>query len=314
MRRKKKSSGIRAELRNFSIWFSELRCRLLAQSKLLLAPRPLYNQSLLSDFQPDMFTVVLVSPRNPLNIGAAARAMANFGFSHLAVVGPYEPHWREARSAVGAEDLLQNAAVTQHLSDAVADCSLVLGTGSLTRRKPEQPVIALPNLTSLLQNKEKTALVFGPEKHGLTLEDLSLCHYLVEIPTHPRQPSMNLAQAVAVCLYELSTHAPGSIPSQLTTNLGAPGPLQLGTGDRTGIRPAKSDNREAAPATAADLDLLSGVIGQTLTAANYSPAAMRKANRADLQQLLRRLTLTRSDARRILGAFRRILFELRRHP
>jgi tRNA C32,U32 (ribose-2'-O)-methylase TrmJ len=70
---------------------------------------------------------------------------------------------------------------------------------------------------------------------------------------------------------------------------------------------------ETAAATSADLDLLAGVIEQTLTAANYSPAAMRKANQADLKQLLRRLTLTRPDARRILGAFRRILWQLRRH-
>jgi tRNA/rRNA methyltransferase len=64
--------------------------------------------------------VVLVSPRNPLNIGAAARAMANFGFSRLAVVAPYEPHWREARSAVGAPELLAEAKQTQGLSEAIA--------------------------------------------------------------------------------------------------------------------------------------------------------------------------------------------------
>ena len=65
--------------------------------------------SLLTESHRDRIEVVLVSPRNPLNIGAAARAMANFGFTRLAVVAPYEPHWREAKSAVGAEDLLQNA-------------------------------------------------------------------------------------------------------------------------------------------------------------------------------------------------------------
>ena len=68
-----------------------------------------YNHRLLTEPQRDRIEVVLVSPRNPLNIGAAARAMANFGFAHLAVVAPYEPHWREAKSAVGAEDLLQSA-------------------------------------------------------------------------------------------------------------------------------------------------------------------------------------------------------------
>src|SRR5580692_2662002 len=90
--------------------------------------------------QCDRVEVVLVSPRNPLNIGAAARAMANFGFARLAVVAPYEPHWREANSAVGAEDLLQSARVNESLPDAVADCTLVVGTGSLEHRKPDQPV------------------------------------------------------------------------------------------------------------------------------------------------------------------------------
>jgi tRNA C32,U32 (ribose-2'-O)-methylase TrmJ len=63
----------------------------------------------------DRIEVVLVSPRNPLNIGAAARAMANFGFRLLSVVAPYEPHWREAKSAVGADDLLQSAEITENL-------------------------------------------------------------------------------------------------------------------------------------------------------------------------------------------------------
>ena len=139
--------------------------------------------------------------------------MANFGFSRLAVVAPYEPHWQEAlsaaKSAIGAEDLLQNAKRVERLTEAVADCTLVIGTGSLTRRKPEQRVVPLPNLSPLIQaelaRNGRIALVFGPEKRGLTRDDLSLCHYLVEIPTHPRQPSMNLGQAVAVCLYELAT-------------------------------------------------------------------------------------------------------------
>jgi TrmH family RNA methyltransferase len=268
---------------------------------------------LLSEFQRDRLCVVLVSPRNPLNIGASARAMANFGFSRLTVVAPYQPHWREAKSAVGAEDLLSIARKTETLADAVADCSLVLGTATLTRRKPEQPVVPLPLLAPFIREKEKNgrvALVFGPEKRGLTREDLSFCHYLVEIPTHPSQPSMNLAQAVAVCLYELSTRL--STPPS-TTNLGAPGPSHSGTGDRTDAHAASLENSESAPTTAADLDLLTSVIEQTLIAANYSPAAMQKANRHDLHLMLRRLAPKRPDARRILGMFRRILVALQRH-
>src|SRR5580692_10971063 len=110
--------------------------------------------------------------------------MANFGFSHLAVVAPYEEHWREAKSAVGASDLLQNAQRVESLAEAVADCTLVVGTGTLEHRKPEQTVIMLPELAPFvgaeLARGGRVALVFGPEKRGLTREDLALCHLLVE--------------------------------------------------------------------------------------------------------------------------------------
>jgi tRNA/rRNA methyltransferase len=171
--------------------------------------------------------------------------MANFGFQHLSVVAPYEEHWREAKSAVQAEDLLQNARCTQCLAEAVADCTLVIGTGTRAHRKPEQPVIPLPELTLSvgveIARGGRVALVFGPEKRGLTREDLALCHVLVEIPTDPRQPSMNLGQAVAVCLYELAARlTPQSI------DLGAPGPSHLGTGESTanhaGTPPDSSKN------------------------------------------------------------------------
>ncbi|MGH9560948.1 MAG: TrmH family RNA methyltransferase, partial [Terracidiphilus sp.] len=86
---------------------------------------------MLTESQRDCIEVVLVSPRNPLNIGAVARAMANFGFTHLTVVAPYEPHWREAKSAIGAEDLLQNARCTQCLSEALAGCTFAMGTATV---------------------------------------------------------------------------------------------------------------------------------------------------------------------------------------
>lgn len=135
---------------------------------------------MLPEAQRDRLGVVLVRPRNPLNIGAAARAMANFGLARLAVVSPFAPHWREARSAIGAPELLENATETESLAEAVADCTLVVGTGTLTYRKPEQPVVSLPALApvvvSELARGGRIALVFGPEKHGLTREDLSYCH------------------------------------------------------------------------------------------------------------------------------------------
>lgn len=91
-------------------------------------------------------SVVLVHTRNPLNIGAAARAMVNFGFHDLRVVEPWQPSWHEARSAVGAASVLASAREFPSLAEAVADCTLVLGTAGIARRNPVQPVISLPNL------------------------------------------------------------------------------------------------------------------------------------------------------------------------
>lgn len=258
-----------------------------------------YTVSLLNAAQRDRLLAVLVSPRNPLNVGAAARAMANFGFSRLAVVSPYAPHWREARSAVGAPDLLRNAAECATLAEAVADCTLVAGTGSLAHRRPEQPVVSLPALSPIFDREiargGQIALVFGPEKRGLTRDDLSLCHLLVEIPTAPEQPSMNLGQAVAVCLYELAARGPDSEESASEP------PAQL---------PASA--RENQTVSSATLDLLAGVVEQVMEAAHYSPPEMRAANRHDTRLLLRRLDLSERDARRILGLFRRVLRRLRR--
>jgi tRNA/rRNA methyltransferase len=179
----------------------------------------------------------------------------------------------------------------ERLTEAVADCTLVIGTGTRARRKPEQPVIPLPELAPFvgaeLARGGRVALVFGPEKRGLTRDDLSLCHHLVEIPTHPRQPSMNLGQAVAVCLYELAARAGNSVAAK--------DPIDI-----------------AKLVSSGELERLAAVVEKTMLAANYSPAAMREANRHDLRLLLRRMALTGQDARRILGLFRRILWRLER--
>lgn len=269
--------------------------------------------------QLDRIDVVLVAPRNPLNIGAAARAMANFGFTRLTVVAAYGPHWHEVRSAVGAEDLLRSARVCATLNEALIGCTLVLGTGTLTYRVPEQPVIPLPALAPLIgaelersRPAGRVALVFGPEKHGLARDDLALCHRLLVIPTAPRQPSMNLGQAVAVCLYEIATRLgvqePAAQEPTLPLSKARPEPGEGGPGFETLRTTAVNE----LPATAADLDRLAGVIEDTMRAARYSPPAMEAANRHDLDVLLRRLNLRARDTTRMLGFFRRILWRLRR--
>jgi tRNA/rRNA methyltransferase len=259
----------------------------------------LYNHCVLPESQRERLDVVLVSPRNPLNIGAAARAMANFGFRRLSVVAPFAPMWRLARSAVGAPELLLSAVESVTLAEAIADCTLVVGTGTLTYRKPEQPVVALPDLAPLVAREftrgGRVAMVFGSEKHGLTRDDLSWCHLFVEIPTDPRQPSMNLGQAVAVCLYELAVRA---VP----------------TPESPSVEPATLIPSVTSAAPSGRLELLAGVIEEAMLAAGYSPRGMQPANRHDLRLLLRRLALSAHDTRRILGLFRRILWRMKRIP
>jgi tRNA/rRNA methyltransferase len=274
-------------------------------------PTENYNQCVPSDSLRNRMDVVLVSPRNPLNIGAVARAMANFGFPRLSVVAPFAPTWREARSAVGAPEVLQNAEESATLAEAVGDCTLVVGTGSLTYRKPEQPVVQLPNLAPRIAEElsrgGRIALVFGPEKHGLTRDDLSYCHILVEIPTDSRQPSMNLGQAVAVCLYELAMRVDSHPFRHEREKDGVPNIDEMSA-------PASSETPTAQSGSSGSLELLAGVIEETMLAAGYSPKGMQSANRHDLRLLLRRLTLSAHDVRRILGLFRRILWRLSRSP
>lgn len=153
---------------------------------------------------PSNCRIVLVRPRDPNNIGAVARAMKNFGFADLAVVGVHPPNWDEVTSAPNATDLLANAHVFATLKEAVADCDLVIGTTDRTRVEQKQTVYTPFDLSrDLAETSYKLALVFGSEKHGLTNEDFSHCHRVMSIPSQPNCPSMNLGQAVAVCCYEL---------------------------------------------------------------------------------------------------------------
>jgi tRNA/rRNA methyltransferase len=156
----------------------------------------------------DGLVVVLVSPRNPLNIGAAARALSNFGFQRLRLVNPYEVAFQGARSAVGASHVLDAAEQFDTVATAVADCSVVIGTTAVRDRELLHPIRNLSSGTGSAIREQLTAgrvaLLFGSEKYGLSNEDLSHCHWLLRIPTHSDNISMNLGQAVAVCLYELA--------------------------------------------------------------------------------------------------------------
>jgi TrmH family RNA methyltransferase len=234
--------------------------------------------------------------------------MANFGFHRLSIVAPFAVNWMEARSAVGAPDLLREAKVFETLAEAVKNCTLVMGTGSLDRRRPEQEILELPDAAARLrghlassvsreggETNERIALLFGSEKHGLTSDDLSWCHAVVVIETCEAQPSMNLGQAVAVCLYEIS-RAPEPAPDL----------IKVGTPERI-----KSAEHHYHP-DSGQLDRLAGLIEQTMEAVNYTTRGMSSANGDALRVLLRRLMPNEADLRRMMGLFRRILWQLGR--
>ena len=154
--------------------------------------------------------VVLVRPRIAANIGAVARAMANFGARQLCLVNPEAEPRRPPRAALTAThsaDILQEAAIVPDLEAAVADCIMVIGSsaragGLMRRQNVGSPLEILPHLLEPMQ-AHPVALVFGPEPNGLLNEEVTRCHYLLHIPTAEQAAALNLSHAAAICLYEL---------------------------------------------------------------------------------------------------------------
>ena len=235
--------------------------------------------------QPERLRVVLVSPRNPLNIGAAARAMSNFGFSRLRVVNPYEVAFREARSAVGAASVLETAEEYMTVAEATADCTLVVGTTAVGRRELQQPLRRLEYGARLIRRRlaaSPVALLFGSEKFGLSNDDLSHCHWLMRIPTREEHESMNLGQSVAVCLYEL-------------------------------VRDAKAETlkpERAKRATAGELERITQRLLEVLEKSGYVHPRTSGSTEEKIRRLVRRLHLTARDAEIWLGMLRQILWKV----
>ena len=153
--------------------------------------------------------VVLVSPIYSGNVGSVCRAMKNMGVTSLAIAAPRGSlETEDARKmSLHAYDVLQKRTEHATLAEAVADCGLVVGTSArqgLYRNHSETPRALAPRLVEVAK-KTKVALVFGPEDNGLSNDDLQVCTQVVRIPSSPKYSSLNLAQAVMVCCYELFT-------------------------------------------------------------------------------------------------------------
>ena len=260
-------------------------------------------------------TVVLVGARNPSNIGAAARAMQDFGFTDLRVVNEFAPPFEAAqleaergvenpafaaepltaKSAVGAASVMANARRFDSLTEAIADCTLTVGTTAIGSRGLTREVLTLQNAAPKLRAalaaqltpelETRVALLFGSEKTGLTRQQLSHCELLLTIPLfapeNARHLSMNLGQSVSVCLYELSRE-------------GFEGSREI---------PVLHE----AAATAADRERLTEILLRVMAETGYAKRFPANSRETVVRKLVEKLGSSREEAATWMGLFRHIL-------
>lgn len=209
--------------------------------------------------------------------------MSNLGFTDLRLVNPYDIAFREARSAVGADAVMQSARVFPSVAAAVSGCTLVAGTSGGDRREMSLPLHRLEAGARLLhEHSGDAALLFGSEKYGLSNDDISHCHWMMQIPTRPEHRSMNLGQSVAVCLYELVRD--GKFAEQ---------PIQT-------QRAAEVVHIEEIRQRLAEALALSGYYDHTATL----------GSERRLRELIHRMNLSERDAIVWLGILRQLLWKL----
>ena len=212
--------------------------------------------------------------------------MSNFGVDQLRLVNPYALAFREARSAVGASQILKSAEEFESVADAVADCSLVVGTTAVRNRALQHPVRKLneDGTGSIRQGLAagRVALLFGSEKIGLTNDDFSHCHWLLHVPTREQHISMNLGQAVAVCLYGIAVNA------------------------------AKAEApEESEPAAAGELEKITRGLYEALQISGYVKPGNDAVSEKKVRRLMLRFNLDAMDAKVFLGMVRQIVWKLR---
>jgi len=247
---------------------------------------------MLSAEESNRVRVVLVRARNPNNIGAVARAMHDFGFGHLRIVNDYAVPFETARSAVDASEVMSAVEVFASVADAVADCTLVVGTTAVGERALQHPLHTLQQAAPLMRAEMaredltgRVALLFGSEKTGLSNEELSHCNWLLTIPMQQyedaRHPSMNLGQAAAVCLYELVRQGGESLV--------------------TVDDPA---------ATAGERELLIALLTEVLRKSGYINRHPANCTNEQLRRLVVRMGVSTGDAPVWMGILRQMLWKL----
>jgi tRNA/rRNA methyltransferase len=199
-------------------------------------------------------------------------------------VDPYDAAFREAVSAVGGAPVLQAAEVHAQVADAVADCSLVVGTTSVGNRELQHPLLTLEAAGPMIRaasTRGPVAILFGSEKFGLTNEEMSHCHWLMRIPTVEDTPSMNLGQAVAVSLYEVVRES------------------------QEARWPGKRKMR------ASDAEQLSKMLLDVLEESGYTNRIIATSTDQKIRRFLLRVDFGARDAPLLLGILRQILWKFR---
>ncbi|MEO1494345.1 MAG: RNA methyltransferase [Pseudomonadota bacterium] len=241
------------------------------------------------DESPTEPVVVLVEPQMGENIGAAARAMWNFGLQRLRIVRPRDgwPNPAAVAMASGAGRLLEDAELYEATADAVGDCTTVYATTARPREMTKRvltPEAAMAEAQSLTRAGQRVAMLFGPERAGLSNADVTLADAIISVPVNPDFPSLNLAQCVLLTAYEwrLSGDAPAAE-----------------------IAP---DRAEAEQVTR----LLEHLTGELEAAGFFFPEDKRPSMTASLENLFRRAPLTDQDVRTLWGVIRALSEHRRR--
>lgn len=151
----------------------------------------------------DRIRIVLIETSHSGNIGSSARAMKTMGLSQLCLVSPKAVDEQSITLAAGATDIVKNAKIVSSFDEAVADCSLVIGTSARLRHLQSTLIEPRECAEKVVKHQGKVAIVFGRERVGLHNDELIKCHYHLTIPANPDYSSLNLAMAVQLVSYEL---------------------------------------------------------------------------------------------------------------
>jgi len=217
--------------------------------------------------------------------------MHDFGFRHLRLVNDYTVPFETARSAVDASAVLASATTFASVADAVADCTLIVGTTAVGERALQHPLHALPEAATaihaeLTREDARVALLFGSEKTGLSNDELSHCHWLLTIPMEQhediRHPSMNLGQAAAVCLYELVR--------------------QTGVHVGTGVPQAASSG---------EVERMTALLNDVLEKTGYTRRHPANSDENQIRRLVLRMGLAANDLPVWMGILRQVLWRVR---